>query len=193
LPEWIGSDPAQPATPGVVLADRLEGLEWFRDRGRVSHATVLDLGAGEGYAAAYLLDAGADVADCVTNDAEQIATGERLWRHRPIRFWQHDLGDTGSAALAHDLLPEYDVVMALGIVHKLADPLRLLRWAIARTRVHLAIRVPARSFCSKRDRGGLTQYDALAILDQHGLEVTHTPPVRVGWFAIATRPGGQYW
>lgn len=113
-------------------------------------STVLDLGCAEGTIGLHFAQRGATLVHGVeilpdrVRDARSAFAGLRT-EHE---CWQADLAQIEQVEGA--LRDAYDIVLALAIVHKLAEPLRFLDWAASRAREWLAIRLPTRRLHDRR-------------------------------------------
>lgn len=125
-----------------TLGQQLLGLEAAADR--MKGRTVLDLGCAEGLIGRHCVDAwGASLVDGVTSVEAQIAEAERQCGGRPMHFFRADLSTkSGTDHLDSELLPAYDVVLMLSILHKVVDPMRLLEWAAKFATETVVIRLP---------------------------------------------------
>ena len=105
------------------LADQVMGLAWLMDnvRGR----TVLDIGCAEGLLAVEMAKAGAIAVHGVERRAAAVQTALQLRGDLPISFEVVD-GNTWTPPR------QYDIVCALSVLQKLADPTAAaLRFAAA--------------------------------------------------------------
>lgn len=98
--------------------------------------TVLDLGCAEGLISREFARAGATVHG-VDARADHLAIAVKLCRGLPVRFERRDLNDVSEPVTID---PTYDIVLALGVLHKLWLPERGLRWAASFTRDLLLLR-----------------------------------------------------
>ncbi len=111
--------------------------------------TVLDLGCAEGAISLHALNCGAAVVHGVERNDEYIEAGYTVCRGRNAIFWQMDLAEFHHKHPTSGLLPRYDIVLLLSIIHKLADPLTFLDYCATLTD-ELVIRLPDRFLCDPR-------------------------------------------
>lgn len=116
--------------------EQISGLAPLRQRAH--GCTILDLGAAEGIISLWLIKAGAAAsALCVESVQTRCETGARLCAGYPVEFRA-----TSCEFPATDGLPRADVVLALSIAHKFADPARFLKEAASLARRYIAVRTP---------------------------------------------------
>jgi trans-aconitate methyltransferase len=131
--------------PGVQEGDRtasqqLLGLETIAKQ--FKGATVLDLGCAEGLIGRHCIDAwDAASVDGVTRIQYEIDEAHKQCKGRPMRFLCGDLGSQAERA-ALPLLPKYDIVLALSVLHKVKKPMELLEWACGFVGRYLVVRLP---------------------------------------------------
>lgn len=119
------------------LEEQMRGLRPALDAARGK--TVLDLGCAEGLIALEFAKAGALKVDAVDNNPEFIdAASTRLLGNPVISVAQADL----TAGLPETLSRQYDIVLALAIVHKLSNPALALRRFADAAAGRLVIRLP---------------------------------------------------
>ena len=117
------------------LEDQLLGLDLLI--ANCKDATVLDLGAAEGLISRHLWRRGARNAFCVEGVPEFVETGKKLCGDAPIEF------QTGRVeAFCEANRTSYDIVLALGILHKLQRPEIVLEHIAEICAGWLAIRLP---------------------------------------------------
>jgi SAM-dependent methyltransferase len=105
--------------------------------------TVLDLGCAEGLIAREFALAGASEVEGVELLPSHIEVGRVACKDAPaVRFVCAHLDDY---AAARPDAPQFDVVLALGIIHKLHDPNVPLDFAARSARELLCFRAPAKS------------------------------------------------
>lgn len=125
-----------------TIDEQLLGLDPLA--GMVSGKTVLDLGCAEGLIGRHLVDAGAAQVDGVNVVDHELAAARRLNSNQPMRFYKAHLGNHADrAALDTELLPQYDVVLLLSVLHKVKNPQAFLEWAVAKAAEAVVIRLPA--------------------------------------------------
>jgi SAM-dependent methyltransferase len=128
--------------PGVqrgdrTLAQQMLGLAPLLPM--VTGKAVLDLGSAEGLIGLELLRAGAALVHGIELVPERVDLANQACRDYPALFVQGDLSDLDQLDRG-PFLACYDVVLALAIMHKLAEPEQLLAAAIERALDLLVIR-----------------------------------------------------
>lgn len=128
-----------------TLDDQVKGLESLFDR--IADKRVLDLGAAEGLIAAECVRRGAREVYAWEGVADAVRIGRELFGPLPIDFRKIDLNATNVVADAlAGLQHGYDVVLMLGILHKLQNPLGLVELVFDHYRPELAVvRTPKRT------------------------------------------------
>lgn len=141
--------------PGLQRGDRtveqqLLGLETVADR--LKGRYVLDVGCAEGLIGRHCVDAwGAAHVDGLGVVPTELNAARELCSGRPMRFFEVDLREQEQVdAVSLELLPAYDVVLLLSILHKMRDPMQLLEWACERARELVVIRLPAPTILTAR-------------------------------------------
>lgn len=86
--------------------------------------TILDLGSAEGLIAREFIKAGAKHATCIEALINHVAVGTEYCRGYPVEFINANIADIASQHVAR-----YDIVLCLGIAHKLKDPGICIRFA----------------------------------------------------------------
>lgn len=105
--------------------------------------TVLDLGCAEGAIAREFAQAGAARVLGIELLAPHLAVARAWCRKYPqVRFICAHLGDY---IAAQESIRQYDIVLALGIIHKLRDPAVPLRFAAQSARSLMLFRAPAKA------------------------------------------------
>lgn len=99
--------------------DQLAGCELAL--AEAAGATVLDLGCAEGCIAAAFAHAGASVV-AIDVIADHLEVARRLWAGLRIHFLQADLATHAAARLESGDIERFDIVLALGVPHKIANP-----------------------------------------------------------------------
>lgn len=97
--------------------------------------TVLDLGAAEGLIAREFVRAGAAGALCLEMVADHIAAGKLECKGLPIEFRQCNINEQ-----AADIHIKADIVLCLGIAHKMHEPVRAIDLAARAARELVLIR-----------------------------------------------------
>jgi 2-polyprenyl-3-methyl-5-hydroxy-6-metoxy-1,4-benzoquinol methylase len=109
------------------LKDRIANLGTMRPR--ASGVTILDLGCAEGLIGKWLVDSsGANTLHGLDLHEPYIEMAQSLMRDYDARFLHADFDhfETWLDVNREALLPQYDIVMALRVVQKLAKPDRFL-------------------------------------------------------------------
>ncbi len=159
------------AIPGVQTGDRSieEQLTALLPAlAEASGKTVLDLGCAEGLLGRAFAQAGAKHVHGMESVRDHLAVARRVCKGLAMSFELAELNQ----------LPEpkqYDIVLALGIIHKLHDPGAGLRWAASCARDLFLIR------SGRGDRNGIihskhrrASCDRDAVLREAGLELERT-------------------
>lgn len=125
-----------------TLEEQMKGLQPALDE--CKGKTVLDLGCAEGSISLEFAKAGAKSVVGIELLAAHLAVAKLQCRKFPqISFvWAH-LGDY---IKSRESFPQYDIVLALGIIHKLDDPAVPMRFAAQSSRDLLVFRAPARKY-----------------------------------------------
>jgi len=106
--------------------------------------TVLDLGCAEGLISREVARAGAKSVLGIELLAAHLAMARVQCRDFPqVNFVEAHLADY---IKARESIPKYDIVLALGIIHKLQDPAVPLRFAAQSARQLLVFRAPAKKY-----------------------------------------------
>lgn len=149
--------------PGLrELKEQLIGL--LEIKSDVSRASVLDLGCAEGLVGKYMIDTwGADLVHGIEIEPDRVEVAQRLCAGYINAFFMvGNLEDT--AAVDKKLLPQYDVVLALAIVHKLKDPIAAIRWVGTKAKRLLVIRMPTASAAFRDPRSGMVKVSPIKTL-----------------------------
>lgn len=140
--------------PGVrpdgdrTVDEQMIGLELAL--ARAPGKTVLDLGCAEGCISIAFAKAGARSVLGIEALATHLEVAEKLkaglpWsERRVVRFSCANLKDVIATERASEEIWKYDIVLALGIIHKLPDPGDALRFAASATGELLCFRGPGR-------------------------------------------------
>lgn len=153
--------------PGLrFLKEQLKGLDDLPKY--ASRASVLDLGCAEGLIGKHLIDTlGADLVHGVEIVEGRIKLArEQFSGYDNAKFWVGNLNNLPELeqTMAPDLLPKYEVVLLLAILHKLKDPVAVLKWCASRCSRALVVRLPGYTpyFEDRRSKG--QKVDPAAIL-----------------------------
>ena len=133
--------------PGVrpgdrTLKEQMIGLQPALDEAKGK--SLLDLGCAEGLIAREFARAGAREVVGIELLAAHLAVAKVQCRDFPqIKFiWAH-LGDYIKSLAS---FPQYDIVLALGIIHKLHDPVVPMRFAAQSAKRLVVFRAPAKKY-----------------------------------------------
>lgn len=170
-----------------TLRDQMLGLDALPSI--VFERTVLDLGCAEGLIAMEVALLGSALVDAVDFNHDFITTARKVAADRGIsdqrlRFHEADL----SVPLPTVLSAQYDVVLALAIIHKLRDMGGFLRRSVRQSKEFVVIRYPERAI------DGVIQYKY-----NHGLKVNAPNLMRTEGFSLFARRDGprnervEYW
>jgi len=176
--------------PGITgdrtLEEQLMGVELLAPHAR--GASVLDLGCAEGLIARYCVQAwGARLVHGLTREPDQVAKAREFCAGLPVHVWQCNLGDW-QPWLRHNwkiLQADYDIVLALSIIHKVRLPERFIEELQARARSWLAVRLPKRVHHDKRSN--LVPIDPVGQLVGRFELVAEPPTCRDEWLGIFRR------
>lgn len=136
------------------IAEQLLGLDRALAEVNNAHAagtplSVLDLGCAEGPIALEFAKAGASRVVGIELLEGHLRVARKLCQgYLQITFHQAHIRDW---IAAHPDPEQYDVVLALGIIHKLEDPNVPMRWAARAARSLLCFRAPAKKEPSGAD------------------------------------------
>ena len=103
--------------------------------------TVLDLGCAEALISREFAKAGARHVVGIELLASHLEVARVVCKGLPVRFITAHLGDY---AARHPAPEQFDIVLALGIIHKLHDPSVAMAWAAKSCRDLLCFRAPAK-------------------------------------------------
>jgi SAM-dependent methyltransferase len=98
--------------------------------------TVLDIGCAEGLISFELMKAGAILVHGVDILESRIESAREKFVGYEAKFWVLDVAEIDKI----DLLPKYDMVLLLAILHKIASPETLLNFAIERSNRYIVVR-----------------------------------------------------
>lgn len=121
-----------------TVAEQMLGLD--RALAEARGRTVLDLGCAEGCISAAFARAGAWVVG-IELLHEHLAVARSVCRGLTVSFVHAHLGDW---IARHPESEQFDIVLALGIIHKLDDPNVPMLWAARSARDLLCFRAPAK-------------------------------------------------
>lgn len=124
---------------------------------------VLDLGCAEAPIAAAFARAGAAEVVGIELLATHLDVARKVCKGLPVRFICAHLGDH---IAANPMPPQFDIVLALGIIHKLEDPKVPMAWAARSASDLLCFRAPARKEAEGKD---------YTIKSKHGNAVCNVP------------------
>lgn len=161
--------------PGVQAGDRtvheqLKGLGPLLEE--VAGETVLDLGCAEGLIAGACMDAGAAAVTGIDCNPALIETAKRLFRD--CDFVLYDLNHPPSAVITHALRYDCDVVLMLGIAHKMRNPEKFLREYSVFANRRLVLRLPpehAPRIIIRNRRRARVMCDAQKVLESRGFKL----------------------
>lgn len=105
--------------------------------------TVLDLGCAEGLISLEFAKAGASRVEGIESLDSHLEIARAVCAGYPITFTQAYLQDW---IVKYPKPPKYDIVLALGIVHKMKVPGDLLAWACKSCSDLLLFRAPAKAW-----------------------------------------------
>jgi len=122
-----------------TIAEQLLGLE--RALAECKGKRVLDLGCAEGCISAEFARAGAAEVVGIELLQTHLDVARKVCRKLPVRLIRAHVGDY---AARNPYPQKFDIVLALGIIHKIDDPNVPLRWAALSCSDLLCFRAPAR-------------------------------------------------
>jgi len=123
-----------PGRPGDRrLEDQLKGLDWLFANAKGK--TVLDLGCAEGLISIKLAQNGAVAVHGIEVVGEHVEVGNKLRGALPVTFEHADLNRWRPKR-------EYDIVIALALMHKLKNPTAACADFIAAARHAVVLRLP---------------------------------------------------
>lgn len=160
--------------PGVQEGDRtleqqMTGLASMLDY--VKGKTVLDLGCAEGLISLEAYKAGASKVHAVDVNVDFIPVAQQ--QGGGVAFVQHNL----RAGLPPGFDAQYDVVLALAIIHKMYDPEAFTRQVAGYSRDRVVIRLPRKSLGFVRGKHAQHMTcDIPAVMRQEGFDLLDTVP-----------------
>lgn len=166
------------------LAEQMRGVggALAECRGR----TVLDFGCAEGLIAEAFARAGASSVFGIDYNAELIADAKTLesWN---LHFQHADIRQVIKQERASGEIWQYDIVLALAVLHKLDDPVAAARFMAATTRSLMVVRLPKRSTGAFKTKNfPWAECDLNKVLPACGLHLEATAPGARGELV-------QYW
>jgi 2-polyprenyl-3-methyl-5-hydroxy-6-metoxy-1,4-benzoquinol methylase len=170
-----------------TVKNRLHALPTIL-RERAKGATILDLGCAEGLLGTWLLDnCGAALVHGVDIEEPFLERGRELAGERNATFFRADLNylDVWIGENPGVLLPQYDIVLALCIAKKMAQPERFLRTAASLCGDILAIETPEPVIVDSRS--AFRPVDIAEFLSSCGFDCIQKP--EVGPFRALFRRG----
>lgn len=174
--------------PGLrFLKEQLTGLDVVRDY--APRARILDLGCAEGLIGKYFIDTyGADLLHGLEAEASRVKLARELCAgYEGAQFWAADLNDLSRIDAEIPLLPKYDVILSLAILHKLKDPIGCLKWAAAHTGNIVAVRLPGSGPTFQDSRSGNVMVEPLKILSAEFDVIAQGPGPRNEWTGVWRR------
>ena len=149
---WFGGD--------RTFEQQMTGLDWLAEACRGK--SILDFGCAEGLISIHLLKHGAAVAHGVELLPERVEKAKRLAKGLNAHFLVCD-------ANTPPRLIDYDVTLALAILHKLKDPSTVARHLARATREMIVLRLPPATGSTIVDRrSGNVPHDIDAVLQSEG-------------------------
>lgn len=138
---WFTIDGLQ--TGRYALKDRLFALNAVRDK--ADGASVLDLGCAEGLLSKWLADqCGAKTIHGIDKYEPYVAMARNVMRGYDAAYWQADFCffTAWLERFGGELLPGYDIVLALRVAQKIARPVEFVRTAARLAKGYFVIQVP---------------------------------------------------
>ncbi len=124
-----------------TLAEQMMGLD--RALAECKGKTVLDLGCAEGLIGLEFAKAGAErVVGIELLETHLLVARKACRGYQQMHFICAHLGDH---MRRHPEPEQFDIVLALGIIHKLDDPAVPLKWAALSAKSQLCFRAPAKT------------------------------------------------
>lgn len=145
-----------------TLAQQIKGLDGIDFRGK----TVLELGSAEGCMSKWMIEQGAKSVDGIEIVADHVKEAWRQTRGLPCGFNVMDINTLGIPSWG---MRDYDIVMALAILHKLKDPSLVARH-YARCCKEMVIRLPMKNdpWIIVDQRSGGRPHDIHAAMEAEG-------------------------
>lgn len=113
------------AIPGLQAGDRTLEDQVTAVRPAIAECagkTVLDLGCAEGLVGLEFAKAGAQLVHGIDSILGNVNTARQVCNGQAMTFETADLNVYIREAFARDAVAQYDIVLALGVTHKLHDP-----------------------------------------------------------------------
>jgi SAM-dependent methyltransferase len=180
--------------PGIQNGDRtfddqMTGLREHVQVAAGSYSTALDLGCAEGLVAAHLARErgfkyvqGIEVIPRAVNVARAVCAG------LPVTITQADGNHLRQMVMSEhsDILQSYDLVLALSILHKFADPNEALRCCAMLAWKRLIVRTPKPVISDRRSN--FIEIDVQRVCQEMGLRLWAEPPGPKGeWQGVFDR------
>lgn len=159
--------------PGVqqgerTLESQLHGLDPLWES--IEGATVLDLGCAEGLIAMECKKRGASYVDAIDYKATFIGMAKEIGGRSGVEVnWMHaDL----QRGMPHGTLKQYDVVLALAIIHKMTKPIEFVNRIAQLAKSLIVVRLPVGSTGTiKSKHWPYAECNIKTILQLHGFDV----------------------
>lgn len=141
---------------------------------------VLDLGCAEGLIGREFARAGALSVHGIEVLHRHVAVAERICAGLPMRFTCADLGALAAHEMPLESPRRYDIVLALAVLHKMADPSLGVRFCCWSAKSLVVIRLPAHGpttrgiLLSKHDPKG--RCNLPATMQEQGFRLDRTTP-----------------
>lgn len=167
-----------------TIDEQLTGLDLVCERAKGK--TVLDLGCAEGLIGLHLLDrCGASLLHGFSLVPSEIMAARHLgWGRENAAFHVLDLNllDKAIAWKPPVLLPRYDTVLLLSVLHKLETPVGILEHVLPLVNGLLAVRLPAPVI--NDGRSGNVKFDARKWLSERCALIAEPIGPRNEWMGI---------
>jgi hypothetical protein len=153
--------------------DRLASLEAVI--AEAPGATVLDLGCAEGVISAEFIHAGARRVDGFDINPGRVAAARRLLSSRRAHYRVGNLNNWSAFVRDNELVPQYDIVLFLGVYQHLAPETRIdtLQGIASKCRDRLAVRAPLALLGEITEVLNEEGFDATNALSGTGPDVGH--------------------
>ena len=153
---WFGGD--------RTFEQQMTGLDWLVDSDLLLNKTVLDFGCAEGLIGQRLVETLAFSVYGVELLPERVKQARKIAKQKGI-LSHYEVAD------ANDWTPksEFDITLALAILHKLKDPSTVTRRLARATREMIVLRLPPATGSTIVDRrSGNVPHDIDAVLREEG-------------------------